>query len=277
MASGRVSKVKGKVLDTPTVPTIGTATAGAESASVEFTAATKGGPAFSYTALSNPGSITGTGTSSPVTVSGLTAGTSYTFTVRGTNPTGNSEYSSASNSITALVAGGYESIATYNTPGSGTDTITFSSIPSTFKHLQLRASVRTSRTAGNDLISLRFNGDTGANYSDHLIRGSGAGSYGVDKDTSSTYINVHRASSNFNTTNVYAGYIIDILDYASTSKTKTTKAFGGYDANGNGQIAFNSGNWRNSSTAINSITIIFPNFSTYAIQNMHFALYGIKG
>lgn len=99
MAINRTSPKKGKVVDIPTAPTIGTATAGAESATVAFTASTQGGPVTTFTALSNPGSITGTGTS-PVTVSGLTAGTAYTFTVRGNNATGSSEYSSASNSIT---------------------------------------------------------------------------------------------------------------------------------------------------------------------------------
>jgi hypothetical protein len=104
MASGRVSKAKGKILDIPTSPTIGTATAGMESASVAFTANSsgKGGPTFSYTALSNPDSVTANGTSSPITVTGLTSGTSYTFTVRGNNPTGSSEYTSASNSVTVL-------------------------------------------------------------------------------------------------------------------------------------------------------------------------------
>ena len=118
MAINRVSPKKGKVVDIPTVPTVGAATAGAESATVAYTAATVGGPTTTFTALSNPGSITGSGSSSPITVSGLTAGTAYTFTVRGTNATGSSEYSSASNSITALAGGAFESIATV-TVGAG--------------------------------------------------------------------------------------------------------------------------------------------------------------
>lgn len=100
MAINNVSPKKGKVVDIPSTPTIGTATGDALSANVAFTAATKGGPATTYTALSNPGSITGTGSSSPINVSGLTAGTAYTFTVRGNNATGSGEYSSTSNSAT---------------------------------------------------------------------------------------------------------------------------------------------------------------------------------
>jgi hypothetical protein len=94
---------RGKVIpDLPQTPTIGTATGYIENAFITFTAPVLGGLPTSYTALSNPGSITGTGTSSPIKVSGLTAGTAYTFTVRGNNATGSSEYSSASNSVTPI-------------------------------------------------------------------------------------------------------------------------------------------------------------------------------
>jgi hypothetical protein len=75
----------------PEAPTIGTATAvvTGQSASVTFTAPElNGGTLSQYTVTSNPSSITGTGTTSPVTVSGLTNGTSYTFTVKATTGAG---------------------------------------------------------------------------------------------------------------------------------------------------------------------------------------------
>lgn len=105
MAVNRTSKAKGKVVDIPAnAPTIGAATDSNDgsSASVAFTApsTTTGGPIFSYTAISDPGSFSNTGTSSPITVSGLTLSTAYTFTVAAVNPTGNSAYSAASNSVT---------------------------------------------------------------------------------------------------------------------------------------------------------------------------------
>jgi hypothetical protein len=86
----------------PGAPTIGTATAGINSATVAYTAPSDlGTGAITYTATSTPGSFTGTG-ASPITVSGLTGGTSYTFAVTGTTPGGTGPASAASNSVTAL-------------------------------------------------------------------------------------------------------------------------------------------------------------------------------
>jgi hypothetical protein len=89
----------------PDTPTIGTATAGDASASVTFTPAGTGETATSFTATSTPGSHTGTGGSSPVTVSGLSNGTSYTFTVHASNAAGDSSESSSSNSVTPSASG----------------------------------------------------------------------------------------------------------------------------------------------------------------------------
>jgi hypothetical protein len=87
----------------PSAPTIGAATAaGSTSASVAFTAPVNtGGAAITlYTATCNPGGVTGTGSTSPVTVSGLTAGTAYTCTVTATNSQGVGAASGASNQVT---------------------------------------------------------------------------------------------------------------------------------------------------------------------------------
>ena len=93
-----------KINDVPDAPTIGVVTDGGNGASVTvaYTAAVSGGPATTFTATSNPGNFTGTGTS-PITVSGLTTGTSYTFTVTASNSTGSSAASSASASIAPVL------------------------------------------------------------------------------------------------------------------------------------------------------------------------------
>lgn len=88
----------------PDAPTIGTATPGNQQVSVAFTApADDGGSTITqYTATSSPGSFTGTAGSSPVTVTGLTNGTAYTFTVTATNAIGTSAPSASSNSATPV-------------------------------------------------------------------------------------------------------------------------------------------------------------------------------
>lgn len=100
----------------PGAPTIGTATVASDtSVSVAFTApACAGVPATitGYTATSTPGCITGTGASSPITVSGLTTGTAYTFKVKAQNAIGFGACSAASNSVTPAIT-----CTTYTTPG----------------------------------------------------------------------------------------------------------------------------------------------------------------
>lgn len=85
----------------PQVPTIGTATDGNNAqSSVSFTAGATGGLSQTFTVTSSPGSITASGSSSPIIVTGLTNDTAYTFTVIATNANGSSAASAASNSIT---------------------------------------------------------------------------------------------------------------------------------------------------------------------------------
>lgn len=96
------------VTELPGAPTIGTATAGNASASVTFTAPAAGSAptVTGYTVTSSPGGLTGTGSASPITVSGLTNGTAYTFTVTATNSDGTGPASAASNSVTPSAGGG---------------------------------------------------------------------------------------------------------------------------------------------------------------------------
>jgi hypothetical protein len=250
----------------PQAPTIGTAADGGTgtTATVTYTAGATGGAAVSaYTATSSPGSLTGTG-ASPITVSGLTTGTAYTFTVTATNANGTSTASAASNSVTPASPSSFESIATI-TP-SGTNTITFSSIPSGYKSLQIRGLC----TDGNyNQISMRFNGVTSSVYASHSLRGTGS----VAQASGSTTWNqmfVAGVSGGFGTT--LGAFIIDVIDYTSTTKNKTVRSFNGYDENGNGQVDLDSGLWM-STSAVTSITL----FTTgNYLSGSTFALYGIK-
>jgi hypothetical protein len=166
----------------------------------------------------------------------------------------------------------YESIATFT--GSGTPTsITFSSIPSTYKHLQIRMLARDSRAVTLEGYLIQFNGDTAANYSDHTLYGDGA-SAAAFANTSSTSMSPYAVASANASANVYGASVIDVLDYQNTNKYKTIRVLTGVDNNGSGVIGFSSGNWR-STSAVTSVTITAQVGNWQA--NSSFALYGIKG
>lgn len=261
----------------PNTPTIGVATAVSDvAATVAYTAAVLGATASTFTATSNPGSVTGTG-SSPITVTGLTASTSYTFTVTAGNANGTSAASSASNSITTSAPlSSYESIATI-TVSSTTPSITFSSIPSTYKHLEIRAVIRNTRTSDRSgSPAMRFNGDTGANYVYHRSYADGA-TVGGDYGPSQSSMYAVGMATNLNTSGIFGVAIWNILDYTSTNKYKTIRVLAGMDNNRTtdvGSVGICSGSWRNTN-AITSITIL-PNVNDWAVGST-FALYGIKG
>jgi len=224
MASGRVSKVKGKVLNIPNPPTIGTATAGGESVSIAFTADSsgKGGPTRSYIAKSNPGNITATGSTSPISVTGLTAGTSYTISVAGVNETGTSEYSSASGSAVPTVATAYESISTVTVGSTSQASISFTSIPATFKHLQIRGIARKDGSqTGAPGMSITFNDDTNDNYTVHYFQTDAGTITAYSTGALRANMNAMYFSGGGKTANVFAPMIHDVFDYANTNKYKT--------------------------------------------------------
>lgn len=97
---------KGQVI--AAAPTSLSALGLAASAKVSFTPPSdNGGSSVTYTAISSPGGVTATGSASPITVTGLTNGTTYTFTVTSTNVSGTSQSSSPSNSVTPTAAPSY--------------------------------------------------------------------------------------------------------------------------------------------------------------------------
>lgn len=176
---------------------------------------------------------------------------------------GNAAYSPAS----------YESISTVSLTANQT-TISFTSIPSTYKHLQLRVSNYYSMN--DDSFYVTFNGDSGANYSWHLTEGHNTSTRSLGY-SSQNYISQWIAGASTSGTSSYPGVgIIDIFDYADTNKYKTTRTVGGYETNGTspvGLVGIFSGNWR-STSAITSISIVG---SGQFRADSKFALYGIKG
>ena len=174
------------------------------------------------------------------------------------------------------LATSYESIATVTVGSGGSSSVTFSSIPGTYKNLQIRASNRDTRTGTNEQsVRMQFNSDAGNNYSRHYLEGYGSGTPSVGGTASTDWIKVGLSPTSSANANTYGVFIVDILDYADTSKYKTARSFGGDDLNGSGTIGLWSGLWMNT-TAITSITLS-PTNSELWVANSKFALYGIKG
>jgi hypothetical protein len=165
----------------------------------------------------------------------------------------------------------YEQIAT-QILSSNTASVTFSSIPSTYKHLEVRLTHREPSGNNNCDALIRLNGDTASNYSAHRLRTEGGS---VNSDSLlDTYIRYRVPGTNL--TGVWEGGILSILDYAQTTKNKTTRMLSGYvGGNGHSEVGLYSGSWRNTA-AITSITFSSVN-GNGIVSGSRFSLYGIKG
>jgi hypothetical protein len=170
-----------------------------------------------------------------------------------------------------LFTSNYESIST-TTVSTAVSSVTFSSIPATYTHLQIRGIIRQS-TAGFDQALLQFNSDTGNNYARHALLGEGA-SASTEATTSTNKISIAAIPGPSQTASVFGATVVDILDYKNTNKYTTTRALAGTDSNGSGYVWFASGLWQNTA-AITTITIT-PGAGNF-VEYSQFALYGIKG
>ena len=157
----------------------------------------------------------------------------------------------------------------------GASSVSFTNIPSTYNHLQMRGILRKTGAATSNYIT--FNNDSGSNYSLHFLAGNGsvASAY-AEINTNYAYV---YGTDDTQTANIYSPFVMDILDYKNTNKNKTVRMLNGLELNdylgGYGQIYLHSFVWRNSTDAINSIKIV-PALGSHK-QYSHFALYGIKG
>ena len=178
--------------------------------------------------------------------------------------------------ISGHLSAPFDSLQTVTVGAGGASSVSFTSIPSIYKHLQIRCLVRESDTnVGAGALWLRANADTGSNYSWHRFWGNGSTvSNGNASSTTWSLVGINSRAGNG--TNVFGSTIIDVLDYSSNSKYKTFRGLTGEDPNGtDGYIGVHSGLWMNTD-AITSLTL-YPS-STYSwTQYSSFALYGIKG
>jgi hypothetical protein len=147
--------------------------------------------------------------------------------------------------------------------------IEFTSIPQTYKHLQIRAfGLFSSQPTGFASGLTYLNGDTtNGNYKSHHLVGDGsvtAYNYSVPYNPIGT-----------GATGYPASYVIDILDYTSTTKNTTIRSIGGWDSNGGGQSVLTSVLWLNTA-AVNAVRIQCDGGYSW-MANTAIALYGIKG
>lgn len=169
---------------------------------------------------------------------------------------------------TLIYPGDFESIATVTVGSGGTANVQFTSIPQTFTHLQIRESALTTATDPSTLI--RFNSDTGNNYANHQLYGTGS-SVLASGNSSINYIFGNPFTNSSTSPSVG---VVNILDYANTNKYKTVRVLSGIDTNGGGYVILRTGLWMNTN-AITSIQLPI-NAGSYS-QYSHFALYGIRG
>lgn len=163
-------------------------------------------------------------------------------------------------------------IASSTASGGSTSTITFSSIPQTFTHLQLRCFSKSGAGQSADQIGIRFNGDTTqGNYSFHQLdaNGSAVDPYG----SGSLYTWTTMTTSGTSIANTYGTGIVDIFDYSNTNKNKTVRTMTGHDQNGSGRVGLRSGAWY-STSAITSFSLFYQSTGGF-IDGSRFDLYGI--
>jgi hypothetical protein len=170
----------------------------------------------------------------------------------------------------------YESIQTVTVGAGGTSSISFTSIPSTYKHLQIRYLARCSRTDYTiATMFIRFNTDSSSNYAGHSVYGNGTAAYSYGNG-GQTFGYAGAVSGANSAANTFAGGVIDILDYANTNKYKTTRSFNGVSINASGdEVGLQSGLWQ-STSAVNRIDLTLETSANFN-QYTSFSLYGIKG
>jgi hypothetical protein len=162
------------------------------------------------------------------------------------------------------------------TLSSNTAYIEFASIPSTYKHLQIRGIARSDRGSTSDDLLMFLNGST--SYTNRRINNTGTTMYAEGGNDTVIHVSRNTLPGNSNPSNYFLGFVIDILDYANTTTLKTAKIYSGVDLNAgsySGTLFAGGMNLANT----NAITTIRFREETTAnlLVGTSIGLYGIKG
>ena len=152
-----------------------------------------------------------------------------------------------------------------------TSTISFSSIPQNFTHLQIRLTGRGTGTGGPNL-NMQYNGDAGGNYRVHYLGGNTTSPFAGDFGASYTASNLGWLCGSDQSANYFSSIVCDILDYSNTNKNTVSRSFTGAEANVNTLLGMFSGGWFNTA-AVTSI-LITPSAGQFA-PGTRVDLYGI--
>lgn len=151
--------------------------------------------------------------------------------------------------------------------------VTFTSIPATYEHLQLRVSTHDQYAADVGELYVRLNNDSGSNYSNHSMKGA-TSTASADASTGNGYGEWGDAVAANNPAGFYSNSIIDILDYANTNKNTTVQYSSGSAATSSPIVRFGSSLWDDTS-AVSEIDVYV--IDTPAFQRgSEFTLYGLN-
>ena len=175
--------------------------------------------------------------------------------------------------VFAGAAGDFESIATVTVGAGGAASIEFTSIPGTYQHLQVRVLLRSDYLTGAGGY-LELNGDTSSSYRNHILSGNGSSASGTDWGALTLGMGCGYDTGSSSLSNTFAASVIDILDYANTSKNTTVRMLSGKETNGAGNVGVWSGLYVNTG-AVTQIKFKFGGAAQW-VQHSTAALYGIK-
>ena len=172
-------------------------------------------------------------------------------------------------------AGAFDLLET-TTLTSTASSVTFSGLGaySDYKHLQVRMVGRTDRANQMDSGTfIRLNGVSSSSYAYHHLYGDGSGPYSSSASSQTSMVMPTMAAANSGTS-VYGLAIIDILDYAATTKNTTIRILNGTSTTSQRTIALTSGLF-NSTAAITSVSA-HPQSGNNWVSGSRFSLYGVK-
>jgi hypothetical protein len=174
--------------------------------------------------------------------------------------------------LNSAAAGGagadFEWIETVN--GSGLTTLSITGIPQDYTHLHIRATLQCTQ---DEVMGIRFNGDTAANYSRHAAQGQGNNSVQMLGYANVSEVEVGEAFADNVNSSYLGSFIMDIYDYANTSKYKTFQFMDGQTNPDRQQMRFASGNWRNTNAVTSMQFRVLAGTMTYLTN---FAIYGVR-